>query len=261
MTASLHGRVALVTGATSGTGRQTAIGLARRGARVVAVARDPERGAVAKQTIRRLSGSDQVELLVCDLLSQRSVTQLAEAFRARHDRLDLLVNCASASFRYRGETEDRVERTFAVNYLSAFLLTTLLLEPLADAAPSRVVNVVSRAHRTGHVDLDDLHSVHGYSPSRAHGQAQLATVLFTYELACRLDGLGITVNCVEPPRAGSIARNVLRVATDPALEQVSAEFFDRWGVQRKTSDESYDPGIAASLWHASEDLIRVPAPA
>jgi NAD(P)-dependent dehydrogenase (short-subunit alcohol dehydrogenase family) len=287
MTASLAGRVALVTGATSGIGRQTAVELAARGATVVMVARDRQRGAVAKQTIRRMSGSEDVELLVCDLLSQKAVQGLAEDFRQRHDRLDILVNNAGAVYWQRGETEDGIERTLAVNYLSAFLLTTLLLEPLADAAPSRVVNVVSRAHRGGHVDFDDLQGAHDYQAATAYGQAKLALVLFTYELAARLDGLGITVNCVEPGRAltridraqegiarlgwwlslplrvspRAAARSVVKVATDPALDGISAEFFDRWGLQRKTSNESYDPGTATRLWRASEQLITLTMPA
>jgi NAD(P)-dependent dehydrogenase (short-subunit alcohol dehydrogenase family) len=258
MTAPLSGRVALVTGASTGLGRALAVGLAQRGAHIVAAVEDDD-PAVAKQTLRRLSGSDAIEALGVDRLSQPSVSALAERLRDRHDRLDLLVNVGGAVAAQHALTADGVERTLAGCYLSAFHLTTLLLEPLAEAAPSRVVNVVSRVHRGGHVDLDDLHGEHDYSPARAYAQAQLAMVLFTYELACRLDGLDITVNCVEPGLSAP-ARTVLKVATDPELEDVTAECFDRWGQQRRTSDASYDPGTAAGLWRASEDLIRVPMP-
>lgn len=258
MTAALHGRVALVTGVTSGIGRSVAVGLAQRGAHVVAMVEDDD-PAVAKQTLRRLSDSDAVEALAVDRLSQASVGTLAARVRERHDRLDLLVNVGGPVHHHRELTPDGVERTFAANYLSAFHLTTLLLEPLAEAAPSRVVNVVSRVHHGGHVDLDDLQGEREHSPAGAYAQAQLALVLFTYELACRLDGLDITVNCVEPGLSAP-ARTVLKVATDPELDGVTAECFDRWGQQRRTSDESYDPGTAARLWRASEDLIRVPMP-
>jgi len=272
----LQGKTALVTGAMSGIGKQTAIGLAKRGATVVLVARDRERGAVRKQEVRRISGSPQVELLVADLSTQRGVAGLAEAFRARWDDLSVLVNGIDARFEQRSVTEDGVERTLATNYLSAFLLTNLLREELRAGAPSRIVNVASRAHRGAHLDFDDLHSERDYSAQRAYAQSKLAMILFTYELASRLDS-GVTVNCVEPgavltprgatglARVGGVlaaplrrgrrgVRGLLHVATAPDLETVSAECFSPSGAERRTSNESYDPMVAAQLWEASEAL-------
>ncbi len=254
----LEGKIALVTGAGSGIGKQTAIGLAKRGATVVLVAGDRERGAVLKQEVRRISGSDAVELLVADLSSQRGVHQLAEDFRARWDRLSVLVNDAGGLFRERQLTVDGIERTFAVNYLSAFQLTNLLTDELCAGAPSRVVNVASRAHRSAHLDFDDLQSEHDYSPQRAYAQAKLATILFTYELASRFDGSGVTVNCVEPRRtARRGARSLVHVAAAPDLETVSAECFSPSGGEKRTSSETYDPAVAAELWEASEALLGV----
>lgn len=276
----LAGKTALVTGATSGLGKQTAIGLAALGSTVVVVSRDRTRGRVVQQEVRRESGNHAVELLVADLSSQREVRALASGFRQRHDRLDLLVNGAGAQFAERGVTEDGLERTFAVNYLSAFQLTNLLLDELAAGAPSRVLNVVSRAHRGVHLDVDDLHREREYLPGRAYAQSKLATILWTYELASRLDGSGITVNCVEPgwvhtnlrrelrgwPKAVHVltapfrrsarrgARSLLHVATAQELETVSAECFSKTGAEKRTSNETYDPALAAQLWEVSERL-------
>lgn len=264
METSLHGKTALVTGADSRVGKRTAIGLAQLGAGVVLVAPDAERGKVLKQEVRRESGSDAVELLEGDVAIQRDVHRIAEGFRARNDRLHLLVHAASTRCDTRTVTEDGIEQTFATNYLSAFLLTTLLLDELRAGAPSRVVTVASPAHRHASLDFDDLQSERDYSASRAFAQSKLATILYTYELAGRLDGSGVTVNCVEPgerrlplARDRRRARSLVRIATNPELERVSAEYFSRRGSAKRTSAETYDPAIAAQLWEASERLVGV----
>jgi NAD(P)-dependent dehydrogenase (short-subunit alcohol dehydrogenase family) len=259
----LGGKTALLTGATSGIGKRTAIGLGALGATVVVVARDRERGRIVQQEIRRESGNDAVELLVADLTAQRNVRALAAEFRERHDRLHLLVHATGARFGARGLTEDRLERTFALNYLAAFQLTNLLLDELRAGAPSRVLNVVSRVPRGVHLDLDDLQGERDYVPARAHAQSTLATILWTYELASRLDGTGVTVNCVEQGRRRSrrAARTLLRVATAPELEAVSAECFSTSGVEKRTRNETYDPALAAQLWEASERLVGALVPA
>lgn len=278
METSLQGRTALVTGADTGAGKRTAIGLAKLGATVVLVAPDRGHGMVLRQEVRRESGSEAVELLTGDLSVQRDVHHVAEGFRERHNRLDLLILGTRAQYAQREVTEDGIERTFATNYLSAFLLTCLLLDELRAAAPSRVVTVASRAHRQVSLDFDDVQSERDYACSRAFGQSQLATILFTYELASRLDGTGVTVNCVEPvvtggsnrlPRplrllrkpfslsARRAARSLVRVAAAPELETVSAEYFSPRGSEKRTSPETYDPAIAAQLWEESERLVGV----
>lgn len=262
--AKLGGRTALVTGATSGIGKRAAIGLGALGARVVVVARDRERGRIMQQEIRRESGNDAVELLVADLVSQRDVRGLAAEFRARHDRLDLLVNGVNARFAERGTTQEGLERTFAVNYLAAFQLTDLLLDELRNAAPARVLNIVPRIPRGVHLALDDLQGARVYTGSAAVAQSALATILWTYELASRLDGSGITVNCLERGRRWRSrrgARSLLQIVTDPELEVVSAECFSASGAEKRTSNETYDPAIAAQLWEESQRLTGALVPA
>jgi retinol dehydrogenase 14 len=281
---SLHGRTALVAGAASRTGKRTAIGLAKLGATVVLVAPQRGRGMVLRQEVRRESGNDSVELVIGDVSLQRDVHQIAEGFRERHDRLHLLIHGTSAAFAEREVTEDGIERTFASNYLSSFLLTSLLLDELRAGAPSRVVTVASRAHRQVSLDFDDLQSERDYSSAKAFAQSELATILFTYELASRLDGTGVTVNCVEPgateiagpatvanrlPRplrllgipfrhtARRGAKSLLRIAAAPELEKVSCEYFSPRGSEKRTSAETYDPAIAARLWEESERLVGV----
>lgn len=277
---ALEGRTALVTCASFGVGKQTAIGLAELGATVVGVADDRERAAVLTQEIRRVSNHRDVEVLAGDMASLGSVHDLVDEFGKRHNRLHVLVNTAGGVFSDHALTSDGVERTFTVNYLSTFLLTNLLADVLRASAPARIVNVCGSSHRSGHLDFHDLQGEHLYRPSRACAQAQLASVVFTYELASRLDGSGVTVNCVEPGsvdpvldggahgalRASTVVRkpftrsprrgasSVIKVAADPGLERVSAEFFNKSGVEAKTSDESYDPAVAQQLWKVSEQL-------
>lgn len=274
MEPSLRGKTALVTGTDASIGKQTAIGLAELGAAVVLVAPAGAQSAVMKQEVRRESGSEAVEVLDGDVAVQRDVHHVAEEFRARHDRLDLLVHTACARYDQREVTEDGVERTLATNYLSAFLLTSLLLDELRAGAPSRVLTVTSRAHRHVSLDFDDLQGERDYAGPKAYAQAKLATILWTYELAGRLDGSGVTVNCVAPATsetergatraptfsswgAHRAARGLLRVAAAPDLEQVSAECFSRRGAEKRTSADTYDPAIAASLWEATERLVGV----
>lgn len=273
MEPSLRGRTALVTGTQAGIGKHTAIGLAELGAAVVLVAPVGAQSSVLKQEVRRESGSDDVEVLDGDVGLQRDVHHVAGEFLARHDRLDLLIHTACARYDEREVTEDGIERTLAVNYLSTFLLTSLLLDELRAGAPSRVLAVTSKSHRHVSLDFDDLQGESAYTAARAYAQSKLATILFTYELAGRLDGSGVTVNCVAPGTADSergatrpatlswsdrrAARALLRAAAAPELETVSAECLSRRGTARRTSADTYDPAIAASLWEATEGLVGV----
>src|SRR6266571_796457 len=194
---SMQGKICMVTGANSGIGKATALALAQMGATVVMVCRDRARGEEARSEITTKSRKNAVDLLQADLSSQQSIRQLVEHFKHRYTQLHVLINNAGAAFTGRRETVDGLEMTFAVNYLAPFLLTNLLLDVLKASAPARIVNVSSNSHEAGYIQMDDLQAEH-YRSMRVYGQAKLAVVLFTYELARRLQGTGVTDNCLHP---------------------------------------------------------------
>src|SRR5918994_3092242 len=191
-------KVCLITGATSGIGKATAMGLANMGASVVMVGRDRGRGEAALAEIRDKSANASVNLMLADLSSQEEIRRLAHEFKEAYPRLDVLINDAGLFRSERITTADGLEMTFAVNHLAYFLLTKLLLEVLKASVPSRIVNVSSGDHSNGTIDFDDLQGEKGYKGPKAYSQSKLATVLFTYELARRLEGTGITANCLHP---------------------------------------------------------------
>ena len=205
---AMQGRVCLVTGANRGLGKATALGLARRGATVVMLGRDPVRVARASDDVRRGSGNPDVSYLVVDLGSLASVRKAADEAARRYAAIHVLVNNAGVNLRHPVISPDGVEMTFAVNHLGPFLLTNLLLPQLRGGAPSRIVNVTSWFERFGRIEFDDICGTEGrYGPLRAYYQSKLANALFTYELADRLADTGITVNCVDP---GLAATDLLR---------------------------------------------------
>ena len=208
----MAGKVCMVTGANSGIGRETAERLAELGATVVMVCRSKERGEKAMADIRRHSHSGSVELLLADFASLGSVRALAEEFLRNHGALHVLVNNAGVVRLRRSVTADGFETTFQVDYLSHFLLTNLLLGILKKSAPSRIINVSSVSHFRGHLDLEDLQMKKGYGVMRAYSRAKLADVLFTYELSRRLEGTGVTANCLHP---GSVATGMAGRALGP----------------------------------------------
>jgi len=195
---AMAGRTCLVTGATSGIGRATAAGLARLGADLVLVARDQARAEATVAEIQAATGNPRIELQLADLASQASIRQAVQEYRRGHDRLHVLVNIAGGYWATRHTTVDGLEWTFAVNHLAYFLLTNLLLEQLVASAPARIVNVTSSAQAIGDIHLDDLQFERRYRGQAAYNQSKLANVLFTYELARRLEGTGVTVNCGAP---------------------------------------------------------------
>ena len=198
----------MVTGASRGIGEATAAALAGMGAHVVLVCRDRERGEAALGEIRAGSGSEAVEVMIGDLSSQRQIRQLAADFRSKHDRLHVLINNAGTFEGGRSETEDGLETTFAVNHLAPFLLTNLLLPVLVASEPSRIVTVSSTGHGYGtKINFDDLQGERRYRAGPAYSQSKLANVLFTYELARRLEGTGVTANCLHP---GAVYTGLLR---------------------------------------------------
>ena len=277
----MSGKVCLVTGANSGIGKETAEGLARMGATLVMVCRDRERGQAALEEIKSKSGSRSVELMICDLASQAQIRKLAEEFKQKHNRLDVLVNNAGLVLTRRTMTEDGLETTFAVNHLGYFLLTNLLLDLIKQSAPARIVNVASTAHRSATIDFNDLQEERSYGTMRAYGQSKLANILFTYELARRLEGSGVTVNCLHP---GIIGTNIFRaapgilsvaaklifkspkkgaetsiyLATSPEVAQVTGKYFDDKRVV-SSSPESYDTAVAERLWQVSEQMTKLQA--
>jgi NAD(P)-dependent dehydrogenase (short-subunit alcohol dehydrogenase family) len=280
-------KVCLVTGATAGIGKATATDLARRGATVYLVARDPARGAAAVEEIRRGTGNDRVEVLLGDLSSQADVRRIAAAFLGKHDRLHLLVNNAGAVVDELRVTADGVEQTFAMNHLAYFLLTDLLLGALRAAAPSRIVSVSSAAHRNADLDLDDLlYKKRRFVALPVYGTSKLANVIWSHEIAKRLEGTGVTANCLHP---GVIASNFgdsgpgwmrwgvklirpfligpekgaetsIYLATSPEVEKVTGKYFDKKkpAAYDKRAD---DPAIRRRLWEISEQLVAASAKA
>src|SRR5215208_8018317 len=194
----MEGKVTLITGGTSGIGRAAATALAAMGAEVVVTGRSKQRGEAAVGEIREASGSEQVSLMLADLAVQAEVRGLAEGFRERYERLDVLVNNAGLIQAKRAETPDGLELTLAVNHLAPFLLTNLLLDMLKKSAPSRVITVSSEARRGASIDFDDLQSERRYRGFPVYGMTKKANILFTYELAERLEGTGVVANCLHP---------------------------------------------------------------
>ena len=274
----MHGKVCVVTGASSGIGRVAALRLAERGAMVVLVCRNEERGAPVLEEIGRRSGGGKATLLTADLSSQRQVREAAAAFLERFDRLDVLINNAGiAGWGTRLITEDGLETTFAVNHLAPFLLTDLLLDRLKASAPARVVTVSSAAHKSFRLDFDDLRGERRYSGFGAYSRSKLANILFTRELSRRLEGTGVTANCLHPGVvATGIFRNLpgwlrviltsplvlspekgadtlLYLATAPEVAALSGRYFVRRKPAR-SSRASQDAAAAQRLWGASEAL-------
>ncbi len=201
----MGGKTVLITGATSGIGEVAARELAAKGAKVVLVGRSAAKCEATAAMIRRATGNPGVEYLVADLSSQAEVRRLAAEIKTRHPRIDVLINNAGAMIAPRRESAEGVEMTWALNHLGYFLLTDLLLDTLKASAPSRVVSVASDAHRMASgIDWDDVEGKKSYSAWHAYSQSKLANVLFTRELARRLEGSGVTANCLHP---GLVATN------------------------------------------------------
>lgn len=201
----MSGKTVLITGATSGIGLEAAVMLARQGAHTVIVGRNPDKTEKCLAEVRQRTQSEKVESLLCDFSSQASIRRLAAEFGDRYSRLDVLVNNAGTVFAKRTQSEEGIEATFAVNHLGYFLLTQLLLETLMSSVPARIVNVASAAHYQGRLDFEDLGMEEDYGILRAYARSKLCNVLFTRELARRLEGTGVTVNALHP---GTVATHI-----------------------------------------------------
>lgn len=276
---SMTGKTVLVTGGTGGIGGATAAGLVGLGARVGIVGRDPARAEAAAQRMR--AGGGEVDVFTADLSAQREVRRLADQVLAAYPRLDVLVNNVGGYWATRHTTEDGLERTFAVNHLAPFLLTNLLLGRLKASRPSRVVTVSSGAQSMGRIAFDDLQGTGVYRGQRAYNQSKLANVLFTYELARRLEGTGVTANVLHPgvvrtsfgqedsgrwmrllvPLARPFmkspddgARTSVYLASSPDVEGVTGRYFAN-SRPRRSAPASYDEAAAARLWDVSARLV------
>jgi NAD(P)-dependent dehydrogenase (short-subunit alcohol dehydrogenase family) len=275
----MNEKICLVTGANSGIGKVTAKALAAGGASVIMVSRNRDKGEAARDEIVKETGAENVDLMIADFSDLSQIRRLAAAVKAKYPRLHTLVNNAGTFIHERTLTVDGYETTFAVNHLGYFLLTRELLDLLKSSAPARIVNVASDAHRRGHIHFDDLNLENGYGVWKAYAQSKLANVLFTYELARRLEGTGVTSNCLHPGVVGTnlfnsiggLAGKFLRLfspfmrtpekgadtiiwlASSPEVENITGKYFaDR--KEQATIPESYDTAIAARLWEVSERM-------
>src|SRR5438046_4035007 len=212
-TTAMKDRVIMITGANSGIGKASSLALAKMGATVVTVARNQEKGEDARSEIIKESQNNSVDLLVADLSPLESVRKLATDFQKKYSKLHVLVNNAGLFNQRRKVTTDGYENTFATNYLAPFLLTNLQLPTLEASAPSRIINVSSVGHYNGHVNFDNLNLEKEYGGWKAYVQSKLALVLFTHELAKKLQGTGVQVNAVNP---GTVATNIWTRPLGPA---------------------------------------------
>ncbi len=271
----MKGKICLVTGATAGIGEATALLLAKLGATVVGVGRNPAKIENSIRMIKEKSGNPDVAFLKADLSSE-----LAQQFKDQYSRLDVLVNNAGATFTERQQSIDGIEMTFALNHLGYFLLTNLLLDLLEESAPARIINVSSSLHKMGKLDFGDIPFDNGYTRSKAYQRTKLANIAFTYELAQRISNQSVTVNAMNPglvatnvgnaaggftamvkgivDKIGGItpeegARTIIYLASSPEVSGVSGRYF----VKEKSIPSSkitYDLEFCRKLWELSESL-------
>jgi NAD(P)-dependent dehydrogenase (short-subunit alcohol dehydrogenase family) len=279
-------KICLVTGATNGIGKATALALAQMGATVVIVGRNPAKCAAVVNEIKHISGNDAVEALSADLSIMAEVKQVAEQFKAKYNKLHVLVNNAGAAFGTRQLTSEGFEKTFALNHLSYFLLTNLLLDTLKASAPARIINVSSDAHKGAHLNFDDLHSEQGNFVFNAYGRSKLAVVVFSYELARRLSGTGVTCNVLHPglvytgfaSNMGAVPSAVINLfmrfvgltpeqgaltsvylATSPIVEKVTGKYWEK-SKAVPSGRATYEEATWTRLWEVSDKMVGASAP-
>ncbi|MFX1585954.1 MAG: SDR family oxidoreductase [Promethearchaeota archaeon] len=276
----MEGKICMITGANSGIGKATALGLAEMDARIVMVCRNKERGESAQQEIIEETGNKSVDLLICDLSSQEQIRKLVSEFKQKYQNLHVLINNAGIVLSKRMLSVDGIEMNFAVNYLAPFLLSNLLIDVLKMSAPSRIINVSSGVHKTASMDFDDLQGENKkYGAFKNYGVSKLALTLFTYELSRRLEGTRVTVNAVHPgvvrsnlgrdqsafsrgfqktffksPRKG--AATSIYLASSPDVEGITGKYFIK-KQPKKSSNESYNEEYAKRLWEISAEMTNL----
>lgn len=279
-TSDLNGKVCLVTGATSGIGEVTAKALAARGAQVILVGRNQLKADKTVQQIQSETGSNSVQYLLADFADLQQIHDLVSSFKSQYSRLDVLINNAGAYFNSRRQTAYGVEMTFLVNHLAPFLLTNLLLDMIKASPAARIINVSSDAHQYGSMDFADLEYKRRYFGMKAYARSKLANILFTYELARRLEGSAVTVNALHPghiatdiwrtnfsligpllkwimgffaitPKEG--AKTSIYLASSPEVEGLTGQYYIKQEVVQ-SSPMSYDQNLACQLWRVSEQL-------
>lgn len=283
MQGSMSGKLCLITGGTDGIGLATARELAARGARLLLVGKNPDKGAGAAAQIVAQAGQGSAEFLRADLSSQLEIRNLAQQIHSRTDHIDVLVNNAGAMFLKRQESADGIEMTFALNQLSYFLLTNLVLDLVAKAPQARIVNVSSDLHKGQQLDFDDLQMRNGYSGMKAYGKSKLANILFSNELARRLQAQGVAVNSLHPGYVNSSfgknngalmggvmalssklfgistekgAQTSIYLASAPEAAAVSGKYFAHCR-EIRPSPESQSEDAAKRLWAECEKLTGV----
>jgi NAD(P)-dependent dehydrogenase (short-subunit alcohol dehydrogenase family) len=276
----MKGRVCLITGSTSGVGKAITTGLARLGATVVMLCRDRQKGTKIAEEIKNLSGNDRIDVMTADLSIQASIREFADEFRYKYNSLHVLSNNAATFPMHREVTSDGIEKIFATNYLSHFLLTNLLLDLLKKSAPSRVITVSGgpKILRHGKIDFDNIHLEDKFHPFRATLQAAFAKVVFSFELARRLRNSGVTSNTFHPGLVKSeLARDFpwllkpficiaellmsrecrtgVYLASSPEVEKVTGKFFVR-NNPIEFQYRNYENDLQSRLWQLSDQLIR-----
>jgi NAD(P)-dependent dehydrogenase (short-subunit alcohol dehydrogenase family) len=272
-------KICLITGATSGIGKETALELARQGMKIIFNARDEEKGKKVRDEIISLSGNPDVNMHHCDLASFKSITEFAGWVKKNNEQLDILINNAGIWPYRKMTTVDGVEYTIAVNHLAPFLLTHLILDLILKSSAGRIINVSSGIHYRGYLDISDLEFKQSpFTSLKAYAQSKLANVLFTRELASRLNGSNVTVNCLAPgwvntglfrdtssfvkffarwmaltPAQG--ARTTIFLATSDKVQKITGEYFSKKKV-RKAAKNSYDKDLMKKLWEISENYLR-----
>lgn len=271
-------KICLITGGTNGIGKAAATAIARQGIHTIISYRNKAKAEKVIPEIKEQTGNQQVEGLYVDFESLASVKQMAEEFKKKYDRLDILINNAGIWETKWTETTDGIEKTFAVNHLAPFLLTNLLLDYLKKSAPARIVVTSSEAHRYAGIDFEDIECRKNFGTMKAYGQSKLANILFTKELARRLDGSGVIVNCLHPgvvrtglfkkfpstmtllsspflitPEKG--AETTVFLATSSDIENISGEYFSKKKI-KNPSLLAKDEAAAKKLWEISMQYVR-----
>ena len=274
----MKNKIVLITGATSGIGKETAIGLAKLGATIVFTTRDNLKGKKTRNDLIAATSNENIDMLKCDLASFESIKKCCKEFTSKYDSLNVLINNAGVWDFKRRISKDGIENIFATNLLAPFLMTNILLDVLKKSSPSRIINVTSGMHY-GTINFDDIEFKQKFSGAKAYRQSKLGLILFTRLLAKKLEGTGVSVNCVHPGMnktdlgrdAGGFSRMIFKLmgkdpkigaetsiylANSPDVENITGEYFAKKSIKR-SSKESYDMDLAQRLWDASEKYVKL----